>query len=191
MSEPDQEIISSLRRVYEAFSRADFDTAIAMAHPEMRRSTGRSATRVAAAARQLKPLASQGLPLVAILANPSGAPVDLEVRHVLAALYGNPRWVVTIDPQIGGSVGEPRFELGRDGKLTTDHPYLGGVGLLRRRERALDASRTIIAADKRLHGEPVTAEERRERDETEGRRFESCRARFTVLQGLHPMGIGG
>jgi ketosteroid isomerase-like protein len=35
MSDRDQEIISSLRRVYEAFSRKDFDTAIAIAHPEI------------------------------------------------------------------------------------------------------------------------------------------------------------
>jgi hypothetical protein len=35
MSDRDQEIISSLRRVYEAFSRADFDTAIAIAIPRL------------------------------------------------------------------------------------------------------------------------------------------------------------
>ena len=31
----DQEIIDTLRRTYEAFSRADFDTAIEMAHPDI------------------------------------------------------------------------------------------------------------------------------------------------------------
>jgi ketosteroid isomerase-like protein len=35
MSDRDQEIISSLRRAYEAFSRADFDTAIEIAHPDV------------------------------------------------------------------------------------------------------------------------------------------------------------
>jgi ketosteroid isomerase-like protein len=35
MSDRDQEIIDSLRRAYEAFSRADFDTAVEMAHPEI------------------------------------------------------------------------------------------------------------------------------------------------------------
>jgi ketosteroid isomerase-like protein len=35
MSDRDQEMISSLRRAYEAFSRADFDTAIEIAHPEI------------------------------------------------------------------------------------------------------------------------------------------------------------
>jgi ketosteroid isomerase-like protein len=35
MSDRDQEMIGSLRRAYEAFSRADFDTAMEMAHPEI------------------------------------------------------------------------------------------------------------------------------------------------------------
>jgi ketosteroid isomerase-like protein len=35
MSDRDQEIIASLRRTYEAFSRGDFDTAIQIAHPEI------------------------------------------------------------------------------------------------------------------------------------------------------------
>ena len=35
MSGRDQEIVASLRRTYEAFSRGDFDAAIAVAHPEI------------------------------------------------------------------------------------------------------------------------------------------------------------
>jgi ketosteroid isomerase-like protein len=35
MPDRDQEIISSLRRTYEAYSRGDFDTAIEIAHPEI------------------------------------------------------------------------------------------------------------------------------------------------------------
>jgi len=35
MSDRDQEIIASLRRTYEAFSRGDFDAAIEIAHPEI------------------------------------------------------------------------------------------------------------------------------------------------------------
>ena len=34
MTDRDQEIISSLRRTYEAYSRGDFDAAIKLAHPE-------------------------------------------------------------------------------------------------------------------------------------------------------------
>lgn len=35
MPDRDQEIINSLRRTYEAFSRGDFDTAMEIAHPEI------------------------------------------------------------------------------------------------------------------------------------------------------------
>jgi ketosteroid isomerase-like protein len=35
MSDREQEIISSLRTAYEAFNRADFDTAMEVAHPEI------------------------------------------------------------------------------------------------------------------------------------------------------------
>ncbi len=35
MADRDQEIVASLRRIYEAFNRGDFDAAIALMHPEM------------------------------------------------------------------------------------------------------------------------------------------------------------
>jgi ketosteroid isomerase-like protein len=35
MSDRDQEIIGSLRRIFEAFNRADFDAAMEIAHPEV------------------------------------------------------------------------------------------------------------------------------------------------------------
>ena len=120
--------------------------------------------QVAEAAKQLKPLAARKIPLVAVLANPDGAPVDLSFEHVLAALYGNPQWTVPIDPNTGGAADEGRFELGRDGKLTNDHGYLSAVVLLRRHDLAYDAARKILAeAGERFAGEPKTAEERRER----------------------------
>jgi hypothetical protein len=39
------------------------------------------------------------------------------------------------------------FELGRDGKLTNDHPYLSAVALLRRRERRGDRIAATVAVD--------------------------------------------
>ena len=53
MSQENVEIISSLRRICEAFNRKDFDTAIAMAHPEIElvRLEGMSALRGADALR--------------------------------------------------------------------------------------------------------------------------------------------
>ncbi len=35
MADRDQEIVASLRRIYEAFNRGDFDAAIAVVHPEI------------------------------------------------------------------------------------------------------------------------------------------------------------
>jgi ketosteroid isomerase-like protein len=35
MADRNQEIVASLRRIYEAFNRGDFDAAIAVAHPEI------------------------------------------------------------------------------------------------------------------------------------------------------------
>lgn len=120
--------------------------------------------RVGEAARQLKPLASRGLPLMVVLANTTGAPVDLGVDHVLAALYGNPGWTIPINQATGRAVGEGRFELGRDGKLTNNHPYLSAVVLLRRRELASDASQQILAeARERFGKEPKAGKERQER----------------------------
>ena len=47
MEEHDQEIIASLRGVYEAFNREDFDAAMEIAHPEMEfiRPGGQSSVR--------------------------------------------------------------------------------------------------------------------------------------------------
>lgn len=120
--------------------------------------------QVAEAAGQLKPLASRQIPLVVVLANPAGAPVDLSFEHVIAALYGNSQWTVAIDPTTGAAVDEGRFELGRDGKLTNDHAYLSAIVLLHRCDLAHEASRKILAqAGEHFSGEPRTAEERRER----------------------------
>lgn len=106
-------------------------------------------THIASAAKQLKPLTALKLPLIVVLANPEGAMVNLSVEHVLAALYGNPMFTMRIDPTIGGAVREGRFEFGRDGKLTNDHPYLSAVALLRRREHRTDRIAEIAAEERR------------------------------------------
>jgi hypothetical protein len=113
---------------------------------------------VAKAAQQLKPLIALELPLVVVLANPEGAMLDLSVQHVLAALYGNPTYTMEIDPVAGAAVGEGRFEFGRDGKLTNDHPYLSAIALLRRRERRVDRI-DEIAAEERTGRDPSDFDE--------------------------------
>jgi hypothetical protein len=94
--------------------------------------------QVAEAAATLKPLAAEGLPLVAVLANPEGAPVDLSVDHVVEALYGTAAYTLAIDPTTGGAIGDGQWILGRDGKLTNDHQYLSAVALMRVRAHRQD-----------------------------------------------------
>jgi hypothetical protein len=120
--------------------------------------------QVKEAAKQLKPLAARGIPLVVILANPEEVWVDLSVQNVIAALYGNPQWTMQIDTATGAAVDKGHLELGRDGKLTNDHAYLSAVVLLRRREYAVDARDEILAElRKGYDGEARTVEERQER----------------------------
>lgn len=94
--------------------------------------------QVHAAARQMRELADSGLPLVAVLANPQGMFVPLAVDEVIAALYGNPQIVMTIDQTTGASVGEPQLVAGPDGEIRNDHRYLSAVVLLRHGDRHRD-----------------------------------------------------
>jgi hypothetical protein len=52
-------------------------------------------------AEQLRPLAAAGVPLLIVLANPLGADVMLDAHHMLAAMWGNPGYVVSIDASNG------------------------------------------------------------------------------------------
>jgi hypothetical protein len=83
------------------------------------------------AARTLKPLTPQGLPLVVVLTRTlPGVVVDLSVENVVNALFGDPRYVMEIDRETGAAVGEGRHLLGRDGALTNDHQYVSAVAIL-------------------------------------------------------------
>jgi hypothetical protein len=88
----------------------------------------RSAVRQAAS--QLKPLADSGLPLVVVLANPLDYRVQLDIKHLIEAMFGNPGWAGAFNAEKGEIEGL-NFEYGRDGKLRTDHPYISAVVILR------------------------------------------------------------
>jgi hypothetical protein len=88
----------------------------------------RSAVRQAA--KQLKPLADAGLPLVVVLANPLGFVVHLNMERLIEAMFGNPGWAGKFDAE-KGEVEDMKFEYGRDGKLRNDHPYISAVVILR------------------------------------------------------------
>jgi hypothetical protein len=84
------------------------------------------------AARQLKDVSTLGLPLVVVLTNPYGAMVMLGLQEMVWAMYGDPQVVIEIDPE-GETVGEPRAQLGRNGRLARDHQYISAVAILTER----------------------------------------------------------
>jgi hypothetical protein len=55
------------------------------------------------------------------------------MEHLVPAMYGNPRYVGDVNAE-EGAVEEIRFELGRDGRLRNDHPYITAVLLLHERD---------------------------------------------------------
>jgi hypothetical protein len=79
--------------------------------------------RIKSAAAQLKPLAVTCMPLVIALANPLNRPVPFGVDMVISAMYGDPSFA--FDDDAG------RILLGRNGKLTNDHPYVSAVIVIR------------------------------------------------------------
>jgi hypothetical protein len=58
-----------------------------------------------------------------------------------------------VDMETGEGEQNGRFEFGRNGKLTNDHPYLSGVVILRQREHSADRI-DEISADLRGDGPP-------------------------------------
>lgn len=88
--------------------------------------------KVSKAARQLKPLAESGLPLVVVLANPKGLPVALSDNEVVWALFGDPIIQLTIDTTTGAASGPPQHTVGRNSRLLFNHQYLSAVVVLHR-----------------------------------------------------------
>lgn len=93
--------------------------------------------KIREAARQLKPLAGSGRPLVVVLANPHGVFVPLDDHDVVYAMYGDPTYTIPIDPETGAGSGGS-MGAGRNGKLRADHPYISAVAIVRERQRIYD-----------------------------------------------------
>jgi hypothetical protein len=103
--------------------------------------------QVKAAARTLKPLTPQGLPLVVVLASAvPGVVIDLSMENVANALFGDPGYVLDIDRETGAAMGEGRHLLGRDGALTNDHQYVSAVAVLTGESLASVERRGVFAA---------------------------------------------
>jgi hypothetical protein len=136
------------------------------------------------AARQLKPLAGSGLPLVVLLTNPHEAMVFLDEHHMVYAMYGDPIVVIDIDPEVGGAVGDPRHEVGRNGRLARDHQYISAVAVLSEREHAADFYDEM---NRRYADLPADARwERIEDATTRGERQSGSYHRVRVFKTLSP-----
>jgi hypothetical protein len=101
--------------------------------------------KIRAAAKQLKPLAGSGRPLVIVLANPRGAWVGLAPREMVWAMYGDPAFSFTVDPETGEPVDEGAFTVTRNGKLRNDHPYISAVAVVFQRDHAVDYYEELVA----------------------------------------------
>jgi hypothetical protein len=101
-----------------------------------KRLTAPSRNQLGEAAAQLKGLAGK-MPVVAVVANPEGAPVDMTVGGVIEAMYGPAR-----------SLGPAQAGLGRDGKFTASHQYVSAVVILRCRQRRDDTIDELVAEAK-------------------------------------------
>jgi hypothetical protein len=80
--------------------------------------------KIREAARQLKPFAPSGMPLVIVLTNPHGALVLTDPSRVVHAMYGDPTVTIPINAAIGGADGDAVLITGRNGKLRVDHAYI-------------------------------------------------------------------
>lgn len=78
-------------------------------------------------ARQLKPYANLGCPLIIVLTNPAHAMLHLSDQDLAYSMYGDPTWKGMRDERTGEIVGDVELVAGRNGQLTRDHPYISGV----------------------------------------------------------------
>jgi hypothetical protein len=89
-------------------------------------------SQIRQAATQLKPLADSGMPLVVVIANPYGARVLTEPRHVICAMYGDLAVGLPVNPAVGAADADAAvYVADRNGKLTNDHPYISAVVVVR------------------------------------------------------------
>lgn len=107
-------------------------------------------SQIREAARQLKPLASSGLPLVVVITNPHGAWVETNPEHVIYAMYGDPAVRFNVNTATGAAEGDPLFVVDRNGKLRGDHQYVSALTFVRHRRRVSDFYDELAAATAHL-----------------------------------------
>jgi hypothetical protein len=108
-------------------------------------------------AKQLRPLAGAGVPLLIVLANPLGVMVMLDDFHVQAAMWGNPAVAIPIDTTTGGPVEgqDAYFMLENYGAFASPvkegegfenrHPHITAVVVVHERLYSTDWREEILA----------------------------------------------
>src|SRR4051794_7893285 len=108
-------------------------------------------------AKQLRPLAGAGLPLLIVLANPLGMMVPLDDFHIQAAMWGNPGVAIPIDTTTGGPAEgrDAYFMLENYGAFASPvkegegfanrHPHITAVVVVHERHYSTDWREEILA----------------------------------------------
>jgi len=95
-------------------------------------------SQIREAARQLKPYADSGLPLVIVLTNPHRAPVIHGSQEIIWAMYGDPVVRVPAGSGTSSATDGAIFTVDRNGKLRGDHAYVSAVAVVRQNSLAVD-----------------------------------------------------
>ncbi|MEA2144815.1 MAG: hypothetical protein QOG59_402 [Solirubrobacteraceae bacterium] len=88
-------------------------------------------SQIREAARQLKPFADSGLPLVVVLTNPHAAAVNCGSQEMIWAMCGDPVIRLQVGAVTGSAADSPIFTVDRNGRLRSDHPYISAVAIVR------------------------------------------------------------
>jgi hypothetical protein len=97
------------------------------------------------AARKFKSMENLGLPLVAMLTNPNGVPLDLSVENLIYSMYGDLTYTFPVSVETGGATEPGEFVAGRNGRFRANHQYVSAVGLLGERDRRAERIGKIFA----------------------------------------------
>jgi len=119
---------------------------------------GRQRRAMVDKARQLEPFAESGNPLVIVLANPRQVHVALDEHHVVAAMFGNPKFSIPVDTTGDGVPPGPAtylvedygafISLERDGgeeRFVARHPHISAVAIVHERTYEQDFAEEVMA----------------------------------------------
>jgi hypothetical protein len=141
-------------------------------------------------ARQLRPLAGAGVPLLVVLANPLGADVMLDAHHVQAAMWGNPGYVFRVDGQTGEPAPEfPPFMRLQDYGVFA-RPVMDGDRIVGWENRHPHVS-AVVVVHERLHSDDWREEIIRRHPAADGSFDAAGEAAFAALKAVEAAASAG